>query len=121
LVTVSLVATTGVVTVLVQAGAAPVHSGSPPPLAVTLLTAEGTAAAATSTGTVMTMLPIAAPVAMVQPAKVFAPTRLGAAHVKEPPVAVGTPLNVMPVGKMSDKLIGAVVALAATAMVMMYV
>jgi hypothetical protein len=114
-----LVATTGVVTVLVQAGAAPVHRGSPPPATVTALTADGVAEAATSTGTVMTMLPMAAPVAMVQPARLLP---LLGQPLSVPPVAdIAVAFNVIPVGNMSDSVIGAVVALPDTAMVMMYV
>lgn len=118
LVTVSFVATTGVVTVPVHAGAVPVHNGSPPPAMVAVLVTEAAVDAATFTGTVMMMLPIAAPVAIVQPAKVLAPVIVGAAQVIAPPVAVGNALSVMPAGKMSDKVIGAVVALFATAIVM---
>ena len=74
MVTVSLGAMTGVVTLLVQAGAAPVHSGSPPPLMVAALVAEGKAAPATSTGTVMVISPTPAPRGIVHPAKLVPET-----------------------------------------------
>ena len=81
--TVSLVVDIGVETVSEHAGAVPVHSGSPPPLAVTVL-ALGLTTVAPSivTGTEITMLPMPALVAMVQPAKVLPvagqPVRLAA-------------------------------------------
>jgi hypothetical protein len=111
---------TGVLTVAEQAGAVPVHSGSPPPVAVTAFTPGLVAGAAMVIGTVITMLPIATPVAMLQPASVLAPTMVGAAHVITAPVAVGKALSFMPVGNTSASVIGAVVALPATLMVMVY-
>ena len=83
------------------------------------MAADGTAVDATSTGTVMTMLPMAAPAAMLQPASVLPPAIDGATHVSVPPVAlIAVLFNVMPVGKMSDKVIGLAVALLATLIVM---
>ena len=126
LVSVSLVATTVVVAVPVQAGATPVHNGSPPPVAVTLLMAGLSADAATSTGTVMMMVPKPAPLGIVQPTKLLPDAGQPDTNVPavvEAPVLVpaantGAPLKVMPVGKMSDNVMGAVVGLPATVMVM---
>ena len=105
----------GVDTVLVQAGAMPVHAGSPPPLTVAVLLLGLTAVAATVTGTVMTMLPIAEPAAIEQPVKLVAPGP--GQPLKVPPVIPIAPLVVIPVGKLSATLIAAVVALLATDMV----
>jgi hypothetical protein len=109
---------TGVLTVSEQAGAVPVHSGSPPPEAVTVFTPGLVAGAVILIGTVITMLPIAAPVAMEQPANELPPATEGATQVIAPPVA-DTPgaLMAMPVGKTSANVIGAVVALPATLIV----
>jgi hypothetical protein len=121
LVTVSLVTTTGVLTVLVQAGAIPVHNGSPPPPTVTLLMLGLAAVAATFTGTVNTMLPIPAPNGIEQPAKVLPllgqPPNVTAVLVVAA-ATVGAPLRVIPAGKMSASVMGCAVALPATAMVM---
>lgn len=120
-----MVTATGVDTVLVQAGIMPVHSGSPPPVAVTVFKLGVAAVAPTLTGTVMTMSPRPAGLAIVQPAKVVP-------EAGQPVTAVplaGTPLlvlvakagalaSVMPDGKRSDKLMGADVGLPATLMVM---
>ena len=123
LVMVSLGAITGVVMALVQAGAAPVHSGSPPPLTVTLLAAVGKADAATSTGTVMVMSPVPAPSGIVQPANV--PPAVGQLVsvapklvVPAPATMVGAAFNVMPVGKISSKVMAAIVALPAMVILM---
>jgi hypothetical protein len=74
------------------------------------------ALAATLTGTVMTMLPTAAPVAMTQLLMFNAPAPGQPLNV--PPVAVIAPLVVMPVGSVSARVIGAVVAAPLTAIVM---
>jgi hypothetical protein len=103
--------------VLVHAGA-PVHAGSPPPVAVTVLILGLTAAPSMVTGTLMTVLPMGLPVAMVQPASVFEPMMVGATQVI--PVAVGNAVSVMPVGKRSVSVIGAVVAATETAMLIVY-
>jgi hypothetical protein len=124
--TVSLVVDIGVETVSEHAGAVPVHNGSPPPLAVTVL-ALGLTTVAPSivTGTEITMLPMPALVAMVQPAKVLPvagqPVRLAsvtpALVVLPAPVRMtGTLVKVMPAGNTSANVIGALVALTATAM-----
>jgi hypothetical protein len=112
-----LVCAIGVDTVLVHAGA-PVHAGSPPPVAVTVLILGLTAAPSMVTGTLMTVLPMGLPVAMVQPASVFEPMMVGATQVI--PVAVGNAVSVMPVGKRSVSVIGAVVAATETAMLIVY-
>ena len=106
---------TGVVTDPVQLAPAG-QVGSPPPVAVTVLTLGETAVEPTETGTVMTILPIAAPGAIEQPARLDAPA-LGQ-PLKTPPVAVILPLVVIPVGSTSASEIAAVVALLATAMFM---
>ena len=51
----------------------PEHNGSPPPVAVTEFTLGLAAAAVTVTGTVMTILPTAAPAAIEQPFKELLP------------------------------------------------
>ena len=107
---------TGVVTVPVQAGA-PVHRGSPPPVAVALLVLGLAVAAPTVTGTVITMLPVAAPAAIEQPVVLVAPA--AGQPLKVPPVAVINPLVTMPVGKLSANVIAAVVGPLATAMLML--
>ena len=71
--------------------------------------------AATLTGTVTTMLPVAAPEAMEQPARLVAP--VAGQPLKVPPVAVIAPLVVMPAGSVSAMLIAAVVGPLATAIV----
>ncbi len=119
---VSLGAITGVVMALVQAGAAPVHNGSPPPLTVTLLAAVGKADAATSTGTVMVMSPVVAPDNILQPANV--PPVVGQVAsvavlvVPAPATIVGAAFNVIPVGKTSSKVMSAMVALPAMVILM---
>lgn len=117
--TVSLVAANGLETLPVQAGAVPVQSGSPPPVTVAVLSKGPTAVAPIATGTVMTMLPMAAPAAIVQPARVLAPIVVGAIQVIAPPVAVGNALNVTPAGKMSASVMAAKVALPATLMLIL--
>lgn len=107
---------TGVLTLPVQAGAVPVHSGSPPPVTVALLTLGLAAVNATLTGTVITILPVAAPAAIEQPARLVAPDAGQPLNV--PPVAVIVPLVVIPVGKASAMVVAAVVGPFATAMVM---
>ncbi len=104
---------TGVVTVLVHV--APTGQALPPPVTVAVLTALGAAAAATVTGTVITIGP-AAPAAMEQPTKLVAP--VAGQPVRVPPVAVIAPLLVMPAGKVSAMVIGAVVGPLVTAIVM---
>ena len=99
----------------VQAGAVPVQDGSPPPLAVTVFV-PAVAAAETFMGTVITTLPTGTPAAITQLLMFTAPAAGQA--LSEPPVAVIAPLVVMPVGKASAKVIGAVVALPDTAIVM---
>ena len=114
-VTVSSIASiTGVFGVVpVQAGALPVHSGSPPPVAVAVLVAV-LAVEATFTGTVITMGPDV-PAAIEQPVTL---TPVAGQPVMVPPVAVGVPLKVMPVGSASANVIAAVVGPFATAMLM---
>ena len=107
---------TGVVTVPVQAGAVPVHAGSPPPVAVALLVLGLAAVAATLTGTVITILPFAAPAAIEQPVKLVAPA--AGQPLSVPPVAVIAPLVVMPAGSASAKVMAAVVGPLVTAIVM---
>ena len=106
---------TGVVTVPVQAGAVPVHRGSPPPVTVAVLAVGLAALDATATGTVITMLPLAAFAAIEQFAKLVVleqPDRV-------PPVAVMLAATVvMPAGSASVNVIGAVVGPLATAIVM---
>ena len=110
----SIASITGVFGVVpVHAGAEPVHSGSPPPVAVAVLVAV-VAVDATFTGTVITMGPKVL-AAIEQPVKL--PPADGQ-PVMVPPVAVGTPLKVMPVGKASAKVMAAVVGPFVTAMVM---
>ena len=118
LVSVSLTASiTGVTTVPVQfKPVAGVQVGSPPPVAVAVLLLGLTAAAATLTGTVITMLPLAAPAAIEQPARLVAPS--AGQPLKVPPVAVIAPLVVMPAGSASATVIAAVVGPLATAIVM---
>jgi hypothetical protein len=107
----------GVLVVPVQAGAVPVHNGSPPPIAVALLTLGLTAVAATLTGTVITIGP-AAPVATVQPAKLVVLEH----PLSVPPVAVMLAATVvMPTGKASVKVIGAVVGPFVIAILIVYV
>ena len=106
---------TGVVVVPVQAGAVPVHSGSPPPVAVAVLVLGLTVEAATVTGTVITMLPVTAPAAIEQPARLVAP--LAGQPLKVPPVALIAPLVVMPAGRASAMVMAAVVGPLATAIV----
>lgn len=123
LVSVSLVATTAVDTVPVQAGAAPVHNGSPPPVAVTLLMLGLSAEAATFTGTVMMMVPTLAGKGIVQPAKLLPPITVGQ-PVSAPLLVLatslsGVPLNVIPVGKISDSVMSDVVGLPAIVMVIL--
>jgi hypothetical protein len=125
LVSVSLIAsTTGVVTVLVQlAPVAGVQLGSPPPVTVAVLAAVRTPAAplaATSIGTVTTMLPVAAPDAMEHPARLLAPAALAVVQlpaVNVPPLTLMPALVVMPAGSVSAMLIAAVVGPLATAIV----
>jgi hypothetical protein len=118
LVSVSLIASiTGVVTVLVQLAPAG-QLGSPPPVTVAVFAAVRTPAAplaATLTGTVTTMLPVAAPAAIEQPARLVAPDAGQPLNV--PPVAVIAPLVVMPAGSVSAMVIAAVVGPLATAIV----
>ena len=112
-----------------HAGATPVHKGSPPPATVAVLTLGlTTLAPSIVTGTLMTMLPMPAPVAMAQPAKVLPvvghSVRLAgvtpALVVLPAPVKMtGALVRVMPTGKTSVRLIGAVVALPATAIVIL--
>jgi hypothetical protein len=105
---------TGVVTVLVQLAPAG-QLGSPPPVTVAVLALGLAAEAATVTGTVTTMLPVAAPAAIEQPAKLVAPE--AGQPLIVPPVAVIAPLVVMPLGKVSAIVIAAVVGPFATAIV----
>ena len=116
-VSVSLIASiSGVVTVLVQFAPAG-QLGSPPPVTVAVLAAVRTPAAplaATLTGTVMTIGP---PVgdAIEQPAKLVVLEQPDSV----PPVAVIFAATVvMPAGKVSLNVIGAVVGPLATAIVM---
>jgi hypothetical protein len=82
---------------------------------------NGTSAAALmATGTVMTMLPMTAPAAIVQPARVLAPIAVGAMQVIAPPVAVGNALSVTPAGKTSASVMLDKVALPATLMLIRY-
>ena len=104
---------TGVLTEPVQAGAIPVHSGAPPPVAVAALTLGVAVPAPTLTGTVITIGP-AAPAAIEHPVKFSAPA--AGQPLNEPPVAVIAPLVVMPVGSTSAIVIAAVVGPFTTAM-----
>jgi hypothetical protein len=71
--------------------------------------------AATLTGTVITMLPVAAPKAIEQPTRFDAPDT---GHpLKVPPVALITPLVVIPLGSASATVIAAVVGPFAIAIV----
>jgi hypothetical protein len=106
---------TGVVTVLVQFAPAG-QLGSPPPVTVAVLALGLAAEAATVTGTVMTMLPVAAADAIEHPARLVAPD--AGQPLKVPPVAVIAPLVVMPLGRVSAIVIAAVVGPFATAIVM---
>ena len=106
---------TGVMMVLVQFAPAG-QLGSPPPVTVAVLLLGLAALAATLTGTVMTMLPVAAPDAIEHPAKLLAP--VAGQPLKVPPVAAITPLVVMPTGKASAIVMAAVVGPFATAIVM---
>jgi hypothetical protein len=106
---------TGVVTVLVQLAPAG-QLGSPPPVTVAVLALGLAAEAATVTGTVMMMLPVAAPAAIEQLAKLVAPA--AGQPLIVPPVAVIAPLVVMPLGNVSAIVIAAVVGPFATAIVM---
>jgi hypothetical protein len=123
LVSVSLTASiTGVTTVLVQL--APTGQlGSPPPLTVAVLLAVRTPAeplAATLTGTVMTMLPVATPDAMEHPARLLAPAAPAVIQlpgVNVPPLTLMPALVVMPAGKVSAIVIAAVVGPLATPIV----
>ena len=104
---------TGVLTVPVQCAAAG-QVGSPPPDTVAELTAEVPAAVApTDTGTVITTGPMAF-AAIVQPSNVE--PVIGQPD-NTPPVAVGTALNVTPVGMTSAIVIVAVVGPLTTAIV----
>ena len=105
---------TGVVTVLVQFAPAG-QLGSPPPVTVAVLALGLAAEAATVTGTVTTMLPVAAPAAIEQPVRLVAPE--AGQPLKVPPVALIAPLVVMPLGKVSAIVIAAVVGPFATAIV----
>ena len=84
------------------------HAGSPPPLilAVFLIPVVLAAVAATATGMSILITPALAPAAITQP--VISLPLLGQ-PLKVPPVIVGVPLKVIPVGKLSVKIIGAVV------------
>jgi hypothetical protein len=107
-------AITGVFGVVpVHAGAVPVHARSPPPLTVAEFVAV-VAVAATLTGTVIT-IGLVAGLAMVQPVKL--PPVAGQLAMTLPPM-LGRPLNVMPTGSVSVKLIGAVVGPSVTLIVM---
>jgi hypothetical protein len=105
---------TGVLTLPLHAGAVPVHVGSPPPLAVAVFVLGLAVEAATFTGTVITTGPLV-PAAIEQPLKLVAP--LAGQPLKVPPVAVIAPLVVMPLGKLSLTVIGAVVGPLATLIV----
>jgi hypothetical protein len=88
-----------------------VHAGSPPPLAVAvLLPPLGRSARllATLTGTVTTMSPLGAPLAIWQLAPRLEPLVGQPLKVPVPEVMVGAPLRVMPVGRMSVKVSAAV-------------
>ena len=106
---------TGVVTLPVQLEADG-HVVSPPPLAVALLVLGFAALAATSTGTVITIFPVATPAAIEQVAR-LEPLAGHDDMVTPAPVAVGVPLKVTPVGKESEIVIGNVVGPLATAIV----
>ena len=92
-------------------GAPIVHAVSPPPLTPAALSPV-VAAADTLMGTVMTIGPTA-PVAIAQPVKVTLP--LAGQPLSVPPVAVIPELVLIPDGKVSVMLIGAVVGPLATA------
>ena len=105
--------TTGLV--LVPEQVLPVQFGSPPPVTLAVFTVGFAAFAATATGTVMMMLPVAAPAAIVQPVSVLAP--LPGHPESVPPVAVIAPLVVTPAGSASLTLIAAVLGPLATLIV----
>ena len=99
LLTVSLIALiTGVVTEPLQL-ASPGHLLEPPPLALAVLETELATLEPTATGTVMTILPLATPATILQPAKLVAPD--AGQELIVAPVAVITPLVIMPVGSVS--------------------
>jgi hypothetical protein len=110
----SMASITGVFGVVpVHAGAVPVHRGSPPPVAVAVLVAV-VAVEATLTGTVMMIGPEVF-AAIEQPVKL---TPVAGQPVIVPPVAVGMPLKLMPVGRLSASVMAAVVGPFAIAMLM---
>jgi hypothetical protein len=95
--------------------------GSPPPLMLAVLLAA-LAPAATLTGMSMMMVPVLAPLAMVQLPKVMP---LLAQPFSVPLLVLlaartGAPLKVMPVGKVSARLMAAVVGPLATVTVRVY-
>ena len=96
-----------------------VHSGSPPPVAVAVFWLL-VALAATATGTRMMMVPVEAFVAIEQPVKTLpvAGQPLKAPLLVLAACLVGTPVKVMPVGKLSVKVIAAVVGPSTTETVM---
>ena len=105
--TISLMASiTGLVLVLEQLASAG-HLVDPPPDTVALLTLGLAAVDAIVTGTVISILPLATPVAILQPLRLLAPVA-GQPDIV-PPVAVIAPLVVIPVGKVSAIVMGAVV------------
>ena len=109
----SMLDATATVTVPEQAGAVPVHRGSPPPVTVAVFVpppAPIVAVKSTETGTVITIGPDV-PEGKVQD-KLFEP-----AGIEQPPTAIAL-LVVIPVGNASAIVIAAVVGPFATFIVM---
>jgi hypothetical protein len=96
----------------------PVQAGSPPPLALAVLVPL-VAVAPTVTGTRMTMVPLLAPLAIWQPVRLLP---VDGQPLKTPLLVplcfVGAPDKVIPVGKLSLRLMAAVVGPLATVTVM---
>lgn len=89
---------------------------SPPPVTVAVLVPL-VAEAATLMGTLIEIVPVATPAAIVQPAKVL-PLVGQADNVAVPLLTVGAPAREMPVGKVSDSAMVAVVGPFATVILM---
>ena len=90
----------------------------PPPVAEAVLLLGFTLLLLTLTGIVTITVPVAAPLLITQPAILLAPD--AGQPFKEPPVAVITPLVVMPVGNVSVKIKSAVVGPSLMAIVIAY-
>ena len=115
----STVEATATVTEPEQAGALPVHNGSPPPVTVAVLlppVAPTTAVAPTVIGTVTVIGPTEL-VGIVQPDKLTDPVETAQLPKGEPLTRIA-PLVVMPVGSTSVNVIAAVVGPFSTLIVM---